>query len=82
MNSEAGIKAIIADTSCLIIYDKINRLEILQHTFTDLIVTDEVAEEFGELPDWITMRHLANKNRYLELVKDLGKGEASSLRWL
>lgn len=73
------MKAIIADTSCLIIYDKINRLEILQHTFADLIVTDEVAEEFGELPDWITIRQLANKNRYLELVKDLGKGEASSI---
>lgn len=42
---------IIADTSCLIIYDKINRLEILRDTFVELIVTDEVAKEFGgELP--------------------------------
>ena len=41
------MKAIIADTSCLIIYDKINKLEILQDTFVELIVTSEVAEEFG-----------------------------------
>ncbi len=73
------MKTIIADTSCLIIYDKINRLEILQHTFVELIVTDEVAEEFGELPDWIAVRQIANKNQYLELAKNLGKGEASSI---
>ncbi len=73
------MKAIIADTSCLIIYDKIYRLEILQHTFADLIVTDEVAKEFGELPDWITVQQIANKDQYLELAKDLGKGEASSI---
>ncbi len=79
MNSESGMKAIIADTSCLIIYDKIYRLEILQHTFADLMVTDEVAEEFGELPDWITVQQIANKDQYLELAKDLGKGEASSI---
>lgn len=79
MNSETGMKTIIADTSCLIIYDKINRLEILQHTFVELIVTDEVAEEFGELPDWIAVRQIANKNQYLELAKNLGKGEASSI---
>lgn len=73
------MKAIIADTSCLIIYDKIYRLEILQHTFADLIVTDEVAKEFGELPDWIKVQQIANKDQYLELAKDLGKGEASSI---
>lgn len=79
MNSEAGMKAIIADTSCLIIYDRINQLEILRHTFSELIVTDEVAEEFGELPDWITIRQLKNQKQYLELARDLGKGEASSI---
>lgn len=55
------------------------RLEILQHTFADLMVTDEVAKEFGELPDWITVQQIANKDQYLELAKDLGKGEASSI---
>lgn len=79
MNSEEGIKAIIADTSCLIIYDKINRLEILQYTFAELMVTQEVAEEFGNLPDWIIIRQVTNKKQYLELAKNLGKGEASSI---
>ena len=74
------MKAIIADTSCLIIYDKINKLEILRNTFVELIVTDEVSEEFGgQLPDWITIWQITNKNQYPELAKNLGKGEASSI---
>jgi predicted nucleic acid-binding protein len=74
------MKAIIADTSCLIIYDKINKLEILRDTFVELIVTGEVAEEFGgELPDWIAIRQITNQNQYFKLVKNLGKGEASSI---
>jgi len=74
------MKAIIADASCLIICDKINKLEILRDTFVELIVTDEVAEEFeGELPGWIAIRQITNQNQYLELAKNLGKGEASSI---
>ena len=55
------MKVIIADTSCLILFDKINHLEILQDTFVELIVTDEVVQEFGsELPDWITLRSMTS----------------------
>jgi len=74
------MKVIIADTSCLILFDKINHLEILRDTFRQLIVTDEVAQEFGYgLPDWITIQPMKNKSQYLELSKNLGKGEASSI---
>jgi len=46
------MKVIIADTSCLISFDKISHLDILRDTFVELIVTDEVAQEFGySLPD-------------------------------
>jgi predicted nucleic acid-binding protein len=55
------MKTIIADTSCLIIYHKIDRVGILQETFSDLIVTKEVADEFGELPDWIAIREVKDK---------------------
>jgi len=73
------MKAIIADTSCLILFDKINRLAIIQKTFSELIVTHEVAAEFGDLPTWISVRQITDQNRYLELAKNLGKGEASSI---
>lgn len=73
------MKVIIADTSCLIIYNKIDRLGILQEMFPDLIVTTEVAAEFGELPSWITIQEVPDKEAYKKLGEELGKGEASSI---
>lgn len=73
------MKAIIADTSCLIIYDKIDRLGILQEMFPDLMVTTEVANEFGELPGWITIQEVIEQEAYKKLAEELGKGEASSI---
>jgi predicted nucleic acid-binding protein len=73
------MKAIIADTSCLIIYDKIDQLRVLHELFSDLTVTAEVAFEFGELPNWITIREVTDKGQYLKLAEELGKGKASSI---
>jgi len=73
------MKAIIADASCLIIYDKINQFEMLEKIFPELMVTSQVAEEFGDLPDWIKIQEVTNVNQYLRLVESLGKGEASSI---
>lgn len=73
------MKVIIADTSCLIIYHKIGQFEILQGTFSDLIVTKEVAEEFGELPNWVTTKEVTDNGQYLKWAEDLGKGEASAI---
>ncbi len=73
------MKAIIADTSCLILYEKIDRIGILQEMFSDLLVTKEVAAEFGELPGWITIQEATEKEQYKKLAEELGKGEASSI---
>jgi predicted nucleic acid-binding protein len=52
----------------------------LRDTFRELIVTNEVAQEFGsELPDWVAIRPITKKSQYVELSKNLGKGEASSI---
>ncbi|NUQ23829.1 MAG: DUF3368 domain-containing protein [Saprospiraceae bacterium] len=73
------MKVIIADTSCLIIYDTINKFDILRNTFTELVVTKEVAMEFGELPDWIKISAFTNDKLFFKLANNLGKGEASSI---
>lgn len=71
---------VIADTSCLITYDKINGFDILKKTFNEIIITKEVAEEYGhELPNWIVIKSYDNKKEYTELRISLGKGEASSI---
>lgn len=47
-------KAIISDTSCLILLEKIGELELLRKLFGVVITTEEVASEFGlPLPSWI-----------------------------
>lgn len=74
------MKIVIADTSCLILFDKINRFDILQKTIAStLFITNEVAEEFGELPGWISVKGIADRTLYLTLLKNLGKGEGSSI---
>lgn len=40
-------KAIISDTSCLILLEKIGELELLRKLFGVIITTQEVASEFG-----------------------------------
>jgi len=42
-------------------------------------VTREVADEYGELPDWIVVKEVSDKAKYAELTNSLGKGEASSI---
>lgn len=73
------IRKVIVDSSCLIIYGKIRKLNILQAVFPELTATREVAKECGFIPDWIKVENAISQSRYLNLAVDLGKGEASSI---
>ena len=73
------MKLIIADTSCLILYDKIDQFDILKRTFTEIVVTKEVAEEFGELPNWVKTVSISESEQFVRLINQLGKGEASAI---
>lgn len=74
-------KHILADTSCLILLEKIKRLEWLRELFGSIVVVTEVADEYGaSLPDWIGVRELAEPSRMIAfLAENLGKGEAASI---
>jgi predicted nucleic acid-binding protein len=72
-------QVIISDTSCLILFEKIGRIELLKATFGGVVVTEQVAEEFGALPAWIEVKSLKTKQLYNELRLELGSGEASSI---
>lgn len=57
-------RVVIADTSCLILYSKIGFTHILHSLYSDVIITPEVSDEFGEpLPDWINIQ-VAKANQY------------------
>jgi len=39
---------IIADTSCLILLEKIDKLELLKDFYSEITITGEIKEEYGE----------------------------------
>ena len=72
--------AIISDTSCLILLDKIGELEILHLTFGTIITTPEVLSEFGQnLPSWINIQSPVNKEYQTIIEASLDRGEASAI---
>jgi predicted nucleic acid-binding protein len=75
-------KIIIADTSCLILLNKIGELEILSKLFKEIIITSLIKKEFNEpLPKWIKVINPKShkKQKELELIIDSGEASALSL---
>jgi predicted nucleic acid-binding protein len=71
---------VIADTSCFILLDKINEWSILQKVFQTVITTEDIAAEFGrQLPDWVQIMTLTNKEYQLLLQLEVDNGEASAI---
>ena len=57
---------IISDTSCLIALERIDKLEILKDLFSKVVITNEVAIEFGNtLPQSLERLKIStNKTNY------------------
>ncbi len=73
-------KVIASDTSCLILLEKIGRLELFKKLFGNIIVTQIVADEFGlVLPDYFTVENPQNTTYQSILETILDKGEASAI---
>jgi predicted nucleic acid-binding protein len=54
--------AVITDTSCFILLDKLGAFPILHTLYQNVITTPEIASEFGKpLPDWIQIKQVTNK---------------------
>ena len=73
-------KAIISDTSCLVLLEKIGEIELLRKLFGDILTTPEVAKEFGlPLPSWIFIEEAKDKNYQAIIETSVDKGEASAI---
>ncbi|MFW5872716.1 MAG: DUF3368 domain-containing protein [bacterium] len=71
---------IVSDTSCLILLNKINNIDILGLLFGQLTITSIIAEEFdSELPEFIKIKNPKNKNYQRILESFLDPGEASAI---
>jgi predicted nucleic acid-binding protein len=74
-------KIVIADTSCLIAFTNINRLNILQSLCPSIITTPEVAAEYkSPLPQWIRVCTVEDDAKIKSINTLLGLGESSATR--
>ena len=72
--------AVITDTSCFILLDKIDAFSILKALYRHVITTPEIALEFGKpLPDWIQIKSVENKELQNNYSKKVDIGEASAI---
>lgn len=73
-------KAIVSDTTCLIILSKIGELDLLKNLFANVIITPEIQKEYGQpLPDWIVIESVTGNHQFSVLSLLLDEGEASVL---
>ncbi|MEX0662524.1 MAG: hypothetical protein WEA58_07415 [Balneolaceae bacterium] len=73
-------KNIIVDTSCLVLLEKINEFDVLQKLYKEVIITSEVANEFGsKLPEWIEVYSVKDQKYKKLLEMTVDPGEASAM---
>ena len=62
-------KVVISDTSTLILFQKIEHLDLLQKLYIELLTSPEIVQEYGEkLPNWIKIETVRDK-KYQEFLK-------------
>ncbi|MGI8545609.1 MAG: DUF3368 domain-containing protein [Aridibacter sp.] len=73
-------KTIVSDTSCLIIFEKIGELDLLNKVFGQILITQDVADEYGlAFPKWISIQNPINQKYQQLLEAKVDKGEASAI---
>jgi predicted nucleic acid-binding protein len=75
-------EVIISDTSCLIILDNAEVLNLLKNLYGQVVITPQILKEFNEpIPDWIVVRSVSDQNKIslLEMQVDLGEASAMAL---
>ena len=71
---------IVSNTSCLIVLDDINALDILHKLYQNIYLTEEVAQEFGKpLENWMHVVTVIDKNYLRILNTSVDLGEASTI---
>jgi predicted nucleic acid-binding protein len=71
---------IISNTSCLILLDNIDALDILGALYKNILLTEEVAQEFGKpLASWMSVLAVKDQNYLRILNTSVDLGEASTI---
>lgn len=77
---QQGYSVVIADTSCFILLDRINEMHILRQMFTSIVTSEVIANEYGKnLPSWVEIKAVLNKEYEILLQLEVDNGEASAI---
>ncbi|MCL2764573.1 MAG: DUF3368 domain-containing protein [Treponema sp.] len=80
MPSDINESIIISDTSCLIALTNINLLDILRQLYNKVLITPEVANEYGEsLPEWINIKPADDTRKIIAFNRYIDLGESSAI---
>ena len=59
---------IISDSSCVILFKNIGKLDVLEKLYGQILITPEIAKEISEqLPNWIVIKK-ATDQKYQTLI--------------
>jgi predicted nucleic acid-binding protein len=72
-------ESVVADTTCLIALERIDRLDLLERSFSSVIIPPEVAREFGTALDWLEIRSPSNHRVLASLRLQVDEGEAAAI---
>ena len=75
-------KCVIADTSVLIVLEKVQELSLLKELYQSIIITPEVKEEFGKsLPGWVKVEAVRDEKylKFLSAYLDIGEASVIAL---
>lgn len=71
---------VITDTSCFIILEKINALNLLPQVFDIIVTTPEIALEYGQpLPLWVRVQAVSDVKLQEQFNEKIDSGEASAI---
>ena len=73
-------RSVIVDTSVLIAFEQLERLEILPELFDVIMVPPAVVREFGGCPDWARVQNVGESARVsVHRARFLDAGEAEAI---
>jgi len=73
-------KLIISDTSCLIALQNIGSIDVLKDLYREILITKEVKNEWGaDLPEWIIVKEVRDRDKQIEIEERPDAGKASSI---
>lgn len=69
---------VLADTSCLILFNKVGHLNLLHSVYGELLITPEISEEYKRrIPDWIQVKPMIDSEQFKANRTIVDYGEAS-----